>query len=440
MAGTATPGRARRLLGRVGAPVISQGLTAGTSLLLQVVAARSLGLAEFGAFALFLSLLVSATALYTGYVGDSLAVLDRGDPRIRGALATSAVCGLALAGAVAAGTALVVRHGDPATAFVYAGMVVLWLIEETFRRLLIARLEFWRLVGNDLAYLLGTAVALGAWEFTAHEVSLPMIFGAMGVGAAAAIVTGFAQVPARERGGLRPGWAGMRELLSFAGWRALQTSLRPAALTLSRLLVANLVSLAAVGVLEAGRLVVAPLQVVINGAGSFLLAGFAAAERAGTGARGLAERAAMLLLLTTAGGGALIAVFARPLGGLMIGSPVDPLLVLGWAAYLGVWAAGLPYVTEVVARKRSRDVFVTRLVDSAAGLALAGTALVAGFPLTAVPWLMAVGGLYSALRLRSLAVRTRGAPAAPAWPGADDLAREVRRTRDLEATIRFRAV
>jgi O-antigen/teichoic acid export membrane protein len=398
----------RRILAKVGAPVISQGLTAGTSLLLQVVAARGLGLDQYGVFALFLSLLVSATALYTGYVGDSLAVLDRHDRTTRSALSASALTALLLVFAVGVGSVLVVRDGDWAGGVVYAAMLVAWLVEETFRRLLIARLEFWRLVVNDLAYLLGTALSLGAWFVASGEVTLVMLFAAMGVGAVTAVVVGFAQVAPRELRHLRPGWTGARAVASFAGWRSLQAALRPLALLLSRLLVANLVSLAAVGLLEAGRLVVAPLQVVINGAGSFLLAGFAAGERSGDGStKTLANRAALMLVGVTVAGGVLMALFARPLGRLMTGTEVEPLLLLGWVAYLGVWAAGLPYVTEVVARKLSRAVFVTRLIDSVAGLVLVAAVLSAGQPLTWVPWLMALGGLYSFWRLRALALRTR---------------------------------
>jgi O-antigen/teichoic acid export membrane protein len=398
----------RRILATVGAPVISQGLTAGTSLLLQMAAARGLGLDQYGVFALFLSLLVSATALYAGYVGDSLAVLDRHDRTTRSALSAAALTALLLVFAVGVGSVLVVRSGDWAGGVVYAAMLVAWLVEETFRRLLIARLEFWKLVVNDLAYLLGTALSLAAWFVAAGGVTLITLFAAMGVGAVTAVVVGFAQVPARELRHLTPSWTGARAVASFAGWRSLQAALRPLALLLSRLLVANLVSLAAVGLLEAGRLVVAPLQVIINGAGSFLLAGFAAAERsAGGSTKTLANSAARTLAGVTVAGGALMALFARPLGRLMTGTEVDQLLLLGWVAYLGVWAAGLPYVTEVVVRRLSRSVFVTRLIDSVAGLVLVAAALSAGLSLTWVPWLMALGGFYSFWRLRALASRTR---------------------------------
>ncbi|SDW33429.1 hypothetical protein SAMN05421504_101294 [Amycolatopsis xylanica] len=378
------------------APVVSQGVTAGTSLLLQVVAARQLGLAEYGVFAVFLALLVSATALHAGYVGDSLAVLDRFDLRIRAAVVSSALLSFGLCGTAGVVFALVLR--DLGTGLLFAGMLVLWLAEETLRRLLMARMEFWKLVWNDVSYLLGTLVALGAWYLRAREVTMPMLFAAMGVGACTAVVAGLAQLPRSELRALRPGWAGMGEVASFAGWRAAQAALRPTALLLARVLVAQLISLAAVGLLEAARLVVAPLQVIINGAGSFLLAGYAAGKVQGT------WRVSLKLTAVTLGGGVVLTLAAEPLGRLMTGAPVDGWLVLGWVVYLATWAAGLPFVTAVVAQKRSRAVFLVRVVDSVAGLALAALALILDFPLALVPWLMALGQLYSCLRLYSLAV------------------------------------
>jgi hypothetical protein len=95
--------------------------------------------------------------------------------------------------------------------------------------LLIARLEFWKLVVKDLAYLLGTVVSLGAWAVTSRTVTLTMLFAAMGVGAIAAVVVGVAQVPPRELRNLGPGWSGVAEVASSAGWRSLQAALRPAA-------------------------------------------------------------------------------------------------------------------------------------------------------------------------------------------------------------------
>lgn len=393
------------------ASITAQGLTALASLGLQVVAAHHLGMAEFGAFAVLLGLLVAASALFIGYVGDGLAVLDRHDPTTRSALVTSTLGICAVGAAVAIGAVLVIRGGDLAGAAAYAVMLVTWLLREALRRLFMARLEFGRLVVNDVVYLLAVFAPV-LWLVLSGSVSLTALFGAMAFGAIVGIVVGVAVLPASELRELRPRLDGMRELAGFAGWRSAQAVLRPAALLLARLLVGAALSLAAVGALEAGRLVVAPLQVVVNGVGGFLLAGFAARERARPGSAGAsADRAAVALTAVIMLSGGVAASVAGPLGSLMTGAPVGVALVLAWSAYLATWAGGLPYVSECVARRQTREVFLIRVGDSVLGLALVAVALLAGGPLVLVPLVMALGGVYSVLRLRTLAVRGRAADA-----------------------------
>ncbi len=192
-----------RVASKVAAPMLSQGITAGTSLVLQILAARVLGLAEFGSFALLLALLVTAIALYTGWVGDSLAVLDRHEPDTRAGIVTSALGCWVLCFATAFGTALAVRDGELFTALVFAMMVVVRLAAETVRRLLMARLEFWRLVVNDTANLVATVLALV--PFALAGFTLQALFLSMAVGAGAAVLLGVAQLPTGELRGCGPG-------------------------------------------------------------------------------------------------------------------------------------------------------------------------------------------------------------------------------------------
>lgn len=396
----------RKTAGRLAAPVASQGVAAATSLVLQVIAARGLGLAEFGAFAVLLGLLVAATALYVGYVGDSLAVLDRHDRTVRAALVSSAAIAIAGCCAVGAVTVLVMRGGDVALAVGYPVLLLCWLVRETLRRLLVARQEFTALLINDCGYLVLTLAAVAVVAATAG-LSLGGLVAAMAAGAVVTFAAGAAQLPRAERAALTPGWDGIAEVARFASWRAGHAALRPLALLAARVLVGAFGSLAAVGVFEAGRLVVAPLQVVVNGIGSYLLAGYAVSERDGT--LRPTVRTAWLLGAATAACAVPFVVLAGPLGRLLTGHAVDPLLVLGWSAYLVVWAAGLPAVLEVVARRLSRPVFLVRLTDSLAGLTLLSAALFAGAGVTVAPWLLAAGGVYSVLRIHVLAKRTRAA-------------------------------
>jgi O-antigen/teichoic acid export membrane protein len=287
-------------------------------------------------------------------------------------------------------------------------MVLCWLLEETGRRIMMARLEFWRLVINDATYIVVTLVALVALLLTGRSVSLLLMLVAMAIGAIASIVLALFQVPRREYAHLRVGRAGFAEVARFAVWRAMHASLRPLQLLVARVLLQQLVSLAAVGAVEAGRLVVAPIQTVINGAGSVLLSTSAHEQRRPTGAtHRLAERAGAVLVTLTLVGGLIATVFAHPLGRLMAGTTVDPLLVLGWVLYLTLWGAAMGYITEAVTRRLTRAVFQIRLLDSVVGVVALVVGLRAGLGYQATPWLLSSGALYSVLRTRHLAIRTR---------------------------------
>jgi hypothetical protein len=241
---------------------------------------------------------------------------------------------------------------------------------------------------------------LTAWFLAAGTVTLTMLLAAMSVGAVAAVMVGLAQVPSKGAAPPEPRLERGAGSGVFLRWRSLQEALRPTALLLSRVLVANVVSLPAVGVLESGGSCSRPLRLIINGAGCFLLAGFAAGERSGGGStRTLANRAAVMLGGVTVFGGAAVALFARPLGKLMTGGEVDPLLLLGRVTYLGALGGG------AAARSGTSPRGVVRRT-------------------VGVPWLMALGGVCSFWRLRALALRTRepraGHPVAHRFSGDDD--------------------
>ena len=404
---------------RAGAALGSQVANAGSSLVLQLIAAHSLGLAGYGAFALCLSLLTSATALYTGYVGDALTILGRQQRVIRTGLATSALGLLALCFGLAVLLVFVLHLGGAWIAVTYAVMVVGWLIEETGRRVLEARLEFWALMCNDIVYAIATLAAVSVIVFTGHHLTLLLLLFAMAVGAVVAIGVATVQLPRSEYRGLRLGREGLREVASFSVWRALQASLRPLQLLLARVLVLQLVSLSAVGAVEAGRLIMAPVQSVINGAGGVLLSTSARAERgAGTVRARLAEWATGILVAITVVVGVVAAALAHQFGRIVTGHAVSPLLVLGWTVYLTTWAASLPFVTELVARKRTREVFNYRVIDTVLGLGTLVVALAIGVGAVWTPWLISTGGLLGAYLTFRLAVRTRGGRLAPTASGS----------------------
>ena len=402
--------RWRRLASGAAAVSASQAITAGGSLVLQIIAARHLGLAGYGAFALCLSLLSSAVALYTGYVGDALTVLDRRDPLVRRPLAFSAIVALALCFALAFTMVLVLNLGDVRIALIYAVMILLWLVEETGRRVLMARLEFWRLVANDATYMAVTLVALGAMVATGAKLSLGLMLACMAAGATVAIILARLQLPAREYRDLSPTIEGSVAVGQFALWRSLQSTLRPTQLLVARVLILQLGSLAAVGVVEAGRLVVAPIQTVLNGASSFLLSTGAEGARSKGRNHRLNQQASLVLVTMTLVGGGLAALLSHPLGRLMAGRPVSALLILGWTGYMAMWAASLPFTAELTVRKLSWPVFLARSVENVAGLAILGAVLLGGASSSLAPWILSAPALINTWYLRRLAVRTRPVP------------------------------
>jgi O-antigen/teichoic acid export membrane protein len=400
-----------------GAAILAQALSAGGSFVLQVLAARALGASGYGRYTILVAVMVTVTAVHNGWLGDPLTVLDRHAADTRGALVTCLLASLSLGLVGGALIALPVAGADPRSSLLFGLLLAAWLLEETFRRLLQARLEFWKLIANDLTYL-GVAVAvLTARQVSGGGLSLGWFLGAMTVGAAAAVLLGLVQLPAAEVRALRPGWAGLRTLAQFSAWSSGQAGLRPGALLLARLLVLHAVSAAAVGRLESARLLMAPVQTVIAGAGGFLLPTFAMAERQPSTTRvgrrrrhRRADRAVAALAVVTLAAGGLILILLGPLSQLVTGGrfEVSALAVLGWTVYLGSWAATLPYVSEALARRLSRSVFRARLIDSVVGVALAGLVLLLDRDLVdLVPWMLAVGGVVGAVMLRRLAVSSR---------------------------------
>ncbi len=402
------------LAGSAAAITATNAITAGGSLVLQILAARQLGLAGYGAFALCISVLTTALALFTGYVGDALTVMDRNAPLVRMALVTSAGIGLLFSFLAATAFVLVLHLGDLRVALVYGAMVLAWLVEELGRRLLIARLEYWRLVLNDATYVLVTLATVAVAMIMGVRLDLLVLLASMLVGALAAIGLALRQLPEAEYGQLQVGLRGGTTVARFAVWRSLQSTLRPTQLLGARVLVLQLASLAAVGAVESGRLVVAPMQTVLNGAADFLLSTGAEGQRSKRRLRLVNEQAAVVLVAVTMAGGLLATVLSHPLGRLMAGHSVPHLLVLGWAVYTAMWAASLPFTAELAVRKLSLPVFVARLVETVLGLGLVAGVLAVTGRGDVVPWLLAAPALVNAWYLRRLAVRSRPAVAAPA--------------------------
>jgi O-antigen ligase/O-antigen/teichoic acid export membrane protein len=383
----------RRPLGAV----VSQMIVAATSLLIAVLVLRELGAAGLGTFSLLFGVLLTVNAVQTGWIGDSLTVLDRFDPGIRRALFQSQAISVLAIFAIAWALALSIDGVDATTAMLFGMASVAWALEETIRRLLIARREFWTLVANDGAFALGSLGLLVAVTLSGAALTLDAVIISLLAGSIAAIGLGVVQLPRVElvRGPVAP--SRMRELASFAGWRAVQVGLRPGSQALVRAIVATVASLEAVGQLEAARLLIAPALTVANGAGMFFLPTYADQRRRRVPLHPSIGRA-MLVIAGICGAYGIVALALRePLGNLLTTgeSIVSTTAVASWMLFSIAFGIGLPPGAANVTAGRSRQTFAIRSLDAGIGVGVAGLFVLAGW-VDAVPMGLAVGAFVGA--------------------------------------------
>ncbi|NLA37718.1 MAG: hypothetical protein GX868_18800, partial [Actinobacteria bacterium] len=287
--------------------------------------------------------------------------------------------------------ALLFTRVDVLSGVLFGAALVLWLLEETGRRLLMARLEFVKLAVNDAIYGV-VALGLAAGVTLGAELTMRWILFAMAAGSAASLLAAVVQLPREELAMPTRGPAAWSTLREVSLWRSGQLMMRPFGMLIVRWAVSTLVSTAALGVMEAGRLVIAPILTAANGFGGFTLP-FYTRKR---DARSLGVR----LITAFTAASALIAVVYVPVAVAITGpferlSDSDPIplaLAVSWALYAVVYAANIPIVNALTALLYSKTVFVGRVIDTAV-IVVASLALVAvdAEYVRYVPLVMAVG-------------------------------------------------
>lgn len=382
------------------AAIASQGIVAASSLLLQIIAFRELGPGGPGRFALLFGILITVNSVQSGWLGDSLTVLDRFDPGIRRALIRSQLAILVLVFLVTTLSALPISRIDTSTAVLFGLASVAWVFEETLRRLLIARREFNKLVVNDASFAAGSFGLVGFVFLTGGTFTLETLVLALLSGAVVAIAVGVSQLPRIElsRGLLGP--SKMQEVAGFGVWRAAQVGLRPGSQALARFAVAFAISYEAVDQLEAARILLAPVLTVVNGAGVYLLPTYSDQAK-----RGKRFRPAVPLAMSTVAGlavayGVFALVFRNPLANLLTDGSIEVTVValLAWTAFAVGFGAGVPVGNALVARGRSRTAFTVRVVDAGVGVLAAAVFALLGW-VDAVPFGLAAGTAIGAVLL-----------------------------------------
>ena len=388
--------------------MVAQLWQAAGSFALQIVAAHLLGATGLGAFALCFGVIVLATALVGGVVGDSLTVLDRDDRGIRAGLewwALLLILGSSLAGSVAL---VLTDFLTVSQAAVFGVASVLFQTEEIIRRLFMAELRFWRLVVIDTISLAGALATIGV-SAAVGTVSLSTLLVGLAVGQAIALVVALAMLPAKDRRVVSLRRAGFSAVASFGVWRGAQVAVNPAALTAFRSIIILGVGTAALGEIEAARILVAPAILLVQGLGSYLLASYARDRNAPLRLlQTRANRAALAMSSAIVLVGGAAALMTPYLGPLVTGTgfAVSGVTVFCWALYAAASATMQPFASLCAARGRPRQVFTVRVADSLVGLALAAIAvLVLHVPVTLAPLALAFGLLLGGVLVRSFVLR-----------------------------------
>jgi O-antigen/teichoic acid export membrane protein len=359
----------------------SQGVSALSALLLELIAARKLGASGLGKFTVLWAVLVFYNSAQTGWLGDALTVLPRFEPTVRRALFRYQGFILGLALLVGTAAAIAVGAGSFRTAVLFGVALAAWVAEETGRRLFLARLEFGELLLNDTIYAVVATIVASAFVSSSKHFSLDDLFIAMIVASLVSIVAAFVRLPKDEFRRAERGHATMRAVAGFGAYRAAQISIRPLALLAMGWLVLAAAGAGAEGRLEVGRLIVAPAITLVNGAGAALLPLFRHEldrEREGVpghegGMRKLLIESTVLLGIGTAilciGALALAPQLAHFLTDGKF--RVNSLAVLAWGLFAIAFGLGVPAGNAAVAQGRAKQAFWIRVADSVVGLSLA---------------------------------------------------------------------
>ncbi|WP_197022240.1 hypothetical protein [Candidatus Blastococcus massiliensis] len=394
--------------------VAGQVTQALAGLVLQVAAARFLGAAGLATFALGYGLVVLATAVCSGLVGDSLTVLDRGDERTRAglhgwaALVSTAAAVLGAAAALATGVL-------PVWAGLLLGLATaVFIVEDTLRRLLMATGRFWSLPAVDGGSLLLSLATLVALRIDG-ELTVASFVVAVLVGQTGASLVAWWRLPDAERP--RGPWRNpaLRTVFAFGVWRAAAQTIRPTLLTVVRVVVVAVAGAAAYGPIEAARVLTAPTLVLVAGLGSFLLPHFVALrDRPVSDTLRKADRVAAGLAVGVALIGAAICLLLPWLGPLLAGGQYEVPLpaVAGWSAYAVAGAVLLPYSALATVHRQQRRVLLLRSLEFAGLAAVVVMVITVESGAQWAPLGLAVGPVLAAAAVRGLIL----APAAQGRP------------------------
>ncbi|NYE02188.1 hypothetical protein BJY21_003372 [Kineosphaera limosa] len=424
-AGRPRAARLRRTLTAPGAvALLAQVWQAAGSFAIQVLAAHLLGASGLAIVSLCFGIVILATAVSSGIVGDSLTVLDRRDPVIRGGLVAWLLL-VAATGAVVGALGMILSGTlAPLGALAFAAALVAFMVEDIVRRTHMALLRFANLLLIDAVALIGALIIVGI-AATTGDTSVTTFLLAIAGGQVAGALVGWVLLPREERRLGAPRSAGVRAVGAFGLWRGAQVALTPLIQTAARIVVVAAVGASVLGHIEAGRIYMAPAMLAVQGFGSYLFATYARRADAPLGElTRLAGRSAAALSAGALALGAVAVLLVPVLGPLVSGSSfmIDPVVVLGWASVAAAAAWLQPFASLAATRGAQRRVFAVRLIDAIAAPSALWVGLAwLGLPAEATPFVLAAGlvlagGLVRLLVLRPLASAHEAMPRGAAAP------------------------
>ncbi len=388
---------------RVGGAVAGQLSQALGSFALQVIAARALGASGLGVFALLYGVILVATAIGNGLIGDSLTILERGKSEIRAALLWWNLISAGFSG-LAGGLFFWASGIIPATtAMLFALTAATFMVESNLRRVLMATMRFWFLVVVDvLATVASLVVLVGFHVLGAITLNGVLVGWTVGQVVGCMVAALCSPPPERRLGPWRR--PAMRQVAAFGAWRAAQQCIRPGELAVARFLLTIAVGHAVFGQLEAARVYMAPAMLIVGGLGSYLFSSYALKGKSSLAELiPRADRASGSMMVITLGMGALATLATPTIGPLVTGSSFSmvPLAVFGWAVFAASSAAVMPYASLAAIRGRQHSVMAVRAADLVLSLlGLAVLVFVLGVDISWSPYVLAAGSFVGGALIR----------------------------------------
>lgn len=386
------------------AAVLAQLTQALASFVLQVIAVRDLGSDGFGVFALLYSGLILATAVVTGLVGDSLTVLERRRPEIRGGLVVTGLGACLVAGTVSIPVTLGFNLLDTGEAVLFGVVVAAFIVEELLRRILMANLRFWFVLMVDGTAFVGALASVLLFRVAGGGLTMWRLLLSLLIGQTLAMVVGIISIPRAERGPVHLRSASVLPVFRYGSWRAAQQSVRPGTLTLMRGVIVAATGISLFGELETARVYTAPAMLLVNGIGAYLFASYAKERDASLTSliRKADAGAGMLVLLTLVLGGA--AVVLLPIGGPLVTDgdfKLNAIAVYGWSVYAAASATLMPYASLAAVRGRHVLALGVRLVEAVVSLTvLAITLFLFHIPIWWAPYAVSTGAVVCGVIVR----------------------------------------